>query len=133
MGQENYVKVFSKHKLYLMLFYREHFGSKHHKYSDALLDYGFFLLNVDAICQSVQVYQVALDIRQAVFGGNNLHVAIAHEDLAYSSYVHEYSTGRFSDARDHAEKAIQIINHILPSDHLLLASSKRVKGKLHIS
>ena len=31
--------------------------------------------------------------------------------------------------RDHAERAIEIINSILPEDHLLLASSKRVKGK----
>jgi len=77
---------------------RENFGPKHHKYSDALLDYGFYLLNVDAICQAVQVYQAALDIRIAVFGGNNLHVAIAHEDLAYCSYVHEYSSGKFDDA-----------------------------------
>ena len=45
------------------------------------------------------MYQAALDIRQVVFGGKNLHVAIAHEDLAYSSYVHEYSTGKFTDAR----------------------------------
>lgn len=31
--------------------------------------------------------------------------------------------------RFHAERAIDIITHILPEDHLLLASSKRVKGK----
>jgi len=43
--------------------------------------------------------QNALDIRQAVFGGNNLHVAVAHEDLAYASYVQEYSSGRFTDAK----------------------------------
>jgi len=30
--------------------------------------------------------------------------------------------------RTHAEKAIDIITSILPDDHLLLASSKRVKG-----
>jgi len=30
--------------------------------------------------------------------------------------------------RIHAEKAIDIITSILPDDHLLLASSKRVKG-----
>lgn len=47
----------------------------------------------------VCVLQNALDIRQAVFGGNNLHVAVAHEDLAYASYVQEYSSGRFTDAK----------------------------------
>ena len=81
------------------MFCREVFGTKHHRYSDALLDYGFFLLNIDSICQAVKVYQMALDIRVAVFGGNNLHVAIAHEDLAYCAYVHEYSSGKFHDAR----------------------------------
>lgn len=116
--------------------YREHFGHKHPKYSDTLLDYGFYLLNVDNICQSVAIYQVsrltgnitvmdivifmkkhmkiyvylterafslykcqtALDIRQSVFGGKNIHVATAHEDLAYSSYVHQYSSGKFDNA-----------------------------------
>ena len=42
---------------------------------------------------------MALDIRQAVFGGNNFHVAIANEDLAYASYVHEYSSGHFRNAQ----------------------------------
>ncbi|KAL5016659.1 hypothetical protein ScPMuIL_006248 [Solemya velum] len=107
---------------------REHFGSHHPKYSDALLDFGFFLLNVDSINAAVQVYQMALDIRQSVFGGNNLHVAIANEDLAYASYVLEYSSGRFDAAKDHAEKAIDVLTHILPADHLLLSSSKRVKA-----
>ena len=39
--------------------FREHFGHKHPKYSDTLLDYGFYLLNVDNICQSVAIYQVS--------------------------------------------------------------------------
>jgi len=107
---------------------REHFGVKHQKFSDALIDYGFYLLNVDLICQAVKVYQSALDIRISVFGGNNLHVAVAHEDLAYCLYVHEYSSGKFLDAKLHAETAIDIITRILPADHLLLASSKRVKA-----
>ncbi|KAK3600300.1 hypothetical protein CHS0354_027144 [Potamilus streckersoni] len=109
-------------------FARDCFGLKHPKYSDALLDYGFYLLNVDSVNAAIQVYQNALDIRQSVFGGNNLHVAIAHEDLAYASYVQEYSSGRFNDARDHAEKAIEILGHILDDEHLLLSSSKRVKA-----
>ncbi|XP_061682952.1 amyloid protein-binding protein 2 isoform X3 [Syngnathoides biaculeatus] len=114
-----------KHGVFLA---REHFGVKHPKYSDTLLDYGFYLLNVDNICQSVAIYQTALDIRQSVFGGKNIHVATAHEDLAYSSYVHQYSSGKFDNALFHAERAIDIITHILPEDHLLLASSKRVKA-----
>ncbi|XP_016412548.1 amyloid protein-binding protein 2-like [Sinocyclocheilus rhinocerous] len=84
-----------KHAVFLA---REHFGHKHPKYSDTLLDYGFYLLNVDNICQSVAIYQTALDIRQSVFGGKNIHVATAHEDLAYSSYVHQYSSGKFDNA-----------------------------------
>ncbi|XP_033748176.1 amyloid protein-binding protein 2-like [Pecten maximus] len=107
---------------------RTMFGGQHPKYSDALLDYGFYLLNVDSITAAVQVYQMALDIRQSVFGGNNLYVAIAHEDLAYASYVQEYSSGNFKNARDHADKAIEILGHILPQEHLLLSSSKRVKA-----
>ncbi|KAJ1059390.1 hypothetical protein K5549_014124 [Capra hircus] len=42
-----------KHAVYLA---RDHFGSKHPKYSDTLLDYGFYLFNVDNICQSVAIY-----------------------------------------------------------------------------
>uniref|UniRef100_A0A131XIK6 Putative kinesin light chain n=1 Tax=Hyalomma excavatum TaxID=257692 RepID=A0A131XIK6_9ACAR len=106
----------------------EHFGREHPKTADTLLDYGFYLLNTDSVSQSVRVYRKVLDIRQSVHGGKNLHVALAHEDLAYSSYVLEYRSGRFQNARDHAEKAMQIMTHLLPENHLLLASSKRVKA-----
>ena len=34
-----------------------------------------------------------------VFGSLNLHLAVAHEELAYALYVHEYSSGRFYLAR----------------------------------
>lgn len=53
--------------------------------------------------------QEALGILRRVFGRNSLHVATAQEDLAYALYVLEYSSGRFYMARDHAEKAIRII------------------------
>lgn len=106
----------------------EVFGDKHPKYADTLIDYGFYLLNVDAISQGVEVYQTALDVRQSVFGGINLHVAIAHEDLAYASYVHNYAFGKFTQARTHAERAIELMLRLLPEDHLLLSSSKRVKA-----
>ena len=39
----------------LLYFYREKFGDKHPKYSDTLLDYGFYLLSIDWIHQAVEV------------------------------------------------------------------------------
>ncbi|XP_068158338.1 amyloid protein-binding protein 2 [Drosophila tropicalis] len=109
---------------------RDHFGPKHQKYGDALLDYGFFLLNVDSVYQSVNVYKEALAVRQGIFGKMNFHVAIAHEDLSYAYYVHEYSTGDFSCAQDHVDKAVNIMKNLVPSNHLMLASAKRVKALL---
>ncbi|EDW52925.1 GM12501 [Drosophila sechellia] len=109
---------------------REYFGPKHQKYGDALLDYGFFLLNVDSVFQSVYIYKEALAVRRGIFGNMNFHVAIAHEDLSYAYYVHEYSTGDFSCAQDHVDKAVNIMQHLVPSNHLMLASAKRVKALL---
>ncbi|XP_053609551.1 amyloid protein-binding protein 2 [Plodia interpunctella] len=94
----------------------------------ALLDYGFYLLNIDSITQSVAVYEEALSTLRRVFGRSSLHVATAQEDLAYALYVLEYSSGLFYKAREHAEKAIRIIENLVPPDHLLLASAKRVKA-----
>lgn len=105
---------------------KEVYGTSHSKYADCLVDYGFYLLNVDCITASMQVYKNALDVRLECFGAENLQVAVAHEDLAYATYVNEYSTGKFNDARKHAETSLAILTRHLPKDHLLLASSKRV-------
>ncbi|TMW42297.1 hypothetical protein DOY81_012621, partial [Sarcophaga bullata] len=94
------------------------------------VNYGFFLLNVDSPFQSVNVYKEALDVKRCVFGNRNFHVAVCHEDLSYAYYVHEYSTGNFTCARDHVEKAVDILKYIVPDDHLKLASAKRVKALL---
>jgi len=74
----------------------------------------------------MQVYKDALDVRLECFGAENLQVAVAHEYLAYATYVNEYSTGKFNIARNHAETSLAILTRHLPKDHLLLASSKRV-------
>lgn len=116
--------------IFLIFFYRKAFGSNHQKYADTLLDYGFFLLNVDSSYQSVNVYKEALDIKKHIFGNRNFNVAIAHEDLAYAYYVHEYSTGNFTCARDHIDKSVDVLKHLVPQDHLKLASAKRVKALL---
>ena len=41
-------------------FFRQHFGCNHPKYADTLIDYGYYLLNVDAINLSVKVYRVSI-------------------------------------------------------------------------
>ncbi len=51
---------------------------------------------------------------------------MGHEELAYATYVYEYNTGHFEKAKRHAEKALAIMTKLLPSNHLLLASSQRV-------
>ncbi|CRL04397.1 CLUMA_CG017483, isoform A [Clunio marinus] len=104
------------------------FGDHHTVYADALLDKGFFLLNVDSINKSVEVYMEALKIKCCIFGEKNLNVAVIHEDLAYALYVYEYSRGHFNMARFYVEKAIQIMSELAPSNEIMLASAKRVKA-----
>ena len=41
------------------IIFRKHFGCDHPKYADTLIDYGYYLLNVDAIHLSVKVYKVS--------------------------------------------------------------------------
>lgn len=55
-------------------------------------------------------------------------MAIATEDMSYALYVREYSTGRFQNALDHVENSVRILKSIVPSNHLMLASAKRVKA-----
>lgn len=107
---------------------RDTFGAKHLRFADTLHDYGFYLMNSDSIKDSVRVYERALNLKIAVFGLKNLHVAIAQEDMAYALYVHEYSSGNFGIARNHAERAITTMTKLLPQDHLMLAAAQRVKA-----
>lgn len=92
------------------------------------MDCAFYLLNVDAIQQSVATYKEALKIRYALLGQRSLPVAIALEDLAYALYVHNYSSGQFMSALTHVERAIGILSCVVPATHLFLASAKRVKA-----
>lgn len=107
---------------------RNAFGDNHTIYADALLDKGFFLLNVDSINTSVEVYMEALKIKTHIFGEKNLNVAVIYEDLAYALYVYEYSRGHFNMARFYVEKAIEIMSELAPTNQIMLASAKRVKA-----
>lgn len=53
-------------------------------------------------------------------------MAKVYEELAYATYVVEYSLGHFDKAKEHAEAALQILHRLLPPEHLLVASSQRV-------
>ena len=113
--------------------YKYAIGVIHLKLADVFLDYGFYLLNVDLISHSVKLYEMALEIREYVFGLNdnnvtNLLIAMTHEELGYASYVHEYSSGNFLSASFHANRAMAIVTQLVPENHLLLASAKRVKA-----
>lgn len=101
---------------------------RHPRFADTLSDYGFFLLNSDNTDESVKVYQQALNIRSSVFVKYNINVAIAHEDLAYVLYVHQYSSGSFTTASTHAETALRIMDKVIRGDNLLKSSAKRVKA-----
>ena len=46
---------------------RQHFGDQHPTYADSLVDYGFYLLNVDSVNSAVKIYQVRADIAAANF------------------------------------------------------------------
>jgi len=122
-------REFSKAEILIheaVLLAREIYGEHHPKYADCLADFGFYLLNVDGVSKSYQAYDSALKVREAIFGDLNLNSALRHEDLAYATYVYEYNSGHFNDAKLHAEVALDIMNKLLPSNHLLLASSQRV-------
>ncbi|EPY86534.1 amyloid protein-binding protein 2 [Camelus ferus] len=88
-----------KHAVYLA---RDHFGSKHPKYSDTLLDYGFYLLNVDNICQSVAIYQEAeemhikaIQIKEQLLGQEDYEVALSVGHLAS---LYNYDMNQFENA-----------------------------------
>lgn len=112
----------------MLCFFRSVYGRHHHKYSDVLLDFAFFNLSVDDITKSVRNYEQALKIRKYIYGSSNLYVAIAEEDLSYALYVYNYSSGRFTEAQEHVDRATRILRELVPENHLFLASAKRVKA-----
>lgn len=86
------------------------------------------LLTIRGISYDLSLLQRALDIKRSIHGSKNLAVATAEEDLSYALYVLEYSSGNFQSARDHICKSIDILRSLLPKDHLLLSSARRVKA-----
>jgi len=122
--------LFQKAKLLIqeaVLLAKEVYGSEcHPKYADCLMDLGFYLQNSDGASASVQAYEKALAIRTGIFGRWNLLTSLGHEDVAYASYVYEYSTGHFSGALSNSKTALEVMDRLLPENHLLMASAKRV-------
>lgn len=96
--------------------------------ADILMDYGFYLLNTDRFEDSVKLYRKAVDIRLSMFGAKSLKVAFVKEDLAYAMYVHEYSSGDFTEAIKVITESIDVLTDLVPKNHLALASTHRVKA-----
>jgi hypothetical protein len=59
---------------------------------------------------------------------NNIHLAIACEEMSYACYVLNYQSGKFLEAKRFIQKSKNILKTLLPPDHLLLSSSKRVEA-----
>lgn len=116
--------------MFLLIVNRIVFGENHQKYADVLLDYGFFLVNVDASSHSIKHYENALRIIFLTFGNRNFHAANAHEEIAYAYYVNEYITGKYDCANCHVDDALNIMLELVPNNHLKLSSAKRIKALL---
>ena len=71
-------------------------------------------------------FSLCMQIRTGIFGRWNLLTSLGHEDVAYASYVYEYSTGHFSGALSNSKTALEVMDRLLPENHLLMASAKRV-------
>ncbi|XP_063683308.1 amyloid protein-binding protein 2-like [Bolinopsis microptera] len=104
------------------------YGSNHPLYADTLQDYGFCLLHLDLVSQCVEVYMKAVDIIDKVFGENNIKTAVAHEDLAYATYVYDYNYGNYEKSLAHSNISVRIVNKLLDPDHLLHASTSRLRA-----
>lgn len=74
-------------------------AENHPQHADVLMDLGFYLLNYDSIQGSIEAYKKGIEIRKRIFEKHNVNVAVGFEDLAYASYVNEYSSGDFYFAR----------------------------------
>jgi hypothetical protein len=64
--------------------------------------------------------------KECFYGVVNLRVALAHKDLAFATFRHEYNTESLEVARNHAEKALDICTLLLPTSHPHKASSQHV-------
>ncbi|XP_076290701.1 protein interacting with APP tail-1 isoform X2 [Lasioglossum baleicum] len=104
---------------------RQKFQTNHPVYTNALLDYGLYLLKVDCLFHSVLIYNKAVKLMKSC-SQLNLHVALAYVDLAYATYVYEYDTGNFVTARRQIVTAISTMEKLLSRNNFLFASARRI-------
>lgn len=70
-----------------------------------------------------------LKLREKQFGyENNIHVAMANEEMSYACYVLNYQSGKFLEAKRFVQRSRTILEKLLPYNHLLISSSKRVEA-----
>ncbi|VDM47568.1 unnamed protein product [Toxocara canis] len=113
-----------RHAVYLALRYFD----EGRRFTCVLFDYAFCLVNRDRIEHALDVYDIALRMREEQFGPLSVRTSQALEDVAYALYVHEYGTGNFQQASELANRAVEINKKLLSKDHMLIASSQRMKA-----
>uniref|UniRef100_A0A914ZZ16 Amyloid protein-binding protein 2 n=1 Tax=Parascaris univalens TaxID=6257 RepID=A0A914ZZ16_PARUN len=113
-----------RHAVYLALRYFE----DGRRFTCVLFDYAFCLVNRDRVDHALNVYDIALRMRVEQFGPLSVRTSQALEDVAYALYVHEYGTGNFQQASELANRAVEINKKLLSKDHMLIASSQRMKA-----
>ena len=53
---------------------------------------------------------------------------MASEEMSYACYVLNYQSGKFGEAKKFVQRSRAILERLLPDDHLLISSSKRVEA-----
>jgi tetratricopeptide (TPR) repeat protein len=99
------------------------------RFADVLLDYGSYLLKDNRPTEASDIFEMSLHIRSHIFGGNSIHVAIAAMHMSRALFAtNTFTQDALQKAKGYADQALGICDKILPSDHLLWASSKTIKA-----
>ncbi|XP_063684459.1 amyloid protein-binding protein 2-like [Bolinopsis microptera] len=126
-------KLFTEAKalvVYSLKLSEETHGASHPCHAQTLLIYGFYLLNMSDIDESVQVYRQCLDIFLNTLGDVNLKTACARQALGLALFIQGYNQYNFPEALWQIEKSTQILENLLNSKHVFIAASWRLKALL---
>ena len=106
---------------------KRHCGEHNLTYAGCLKHYAYYLLKVDKLYPSIQVYEIALKTFKEILGENNIRTANIYTDIAYATYAREHAaTGDFTNAISFVKSAKSIMEEILPRNHIRIARTLQV-------